>query len=223
MHRDFKPGNVLVSAADSRARLMDFGLARMDFGLARMHADAVQTPDASPSSDANIELSHPLNQSLTITGSVVGTPAYMAPEIYDGRLADARSDQFAFGVTLYEALYGTRAEAKRTLDDLIVLETANQSPVLPTTLATRAEIALGESKWADALGFADRAIASLEASGGRDSADLWRPLAARGRALVALNQPKEAKVAITRAVEIGIKAKVKPADLGPARAALSAL
>jgi len=118
---------------------------------------------------------------------------------------------------------GKRAEAKRTLDDLIVLEAANQSPVLPTTLTTRAELALGESKWADALGFADRAIASLEASGGRDSADLWRPCAARGRALVALNQPKEAKVALTRAVEIGTKAKVKPEDLGPARAALSAL
>ena len=118
---------------------------------------------------------------------------------------------------------GKRAEAKRTLDDLIVLELANQTSELPATLAARAEIALGESKWADALGFADRAIASLEASHGKDSADLWLPLAARGRALVALKQPKDAKVALTRAIEIGTKAKVKPADLGPARAALSAL
>src|SRR5204863_5153067 len=114
---------------------------------------------------------------------------------------------------------GKRAKAKRTLDDLIVLETANQSRMLPTTLAVRAEIALGESMWAHALGFADRAIASLEASGGRNSADLWRPLAARGRALVALKQPKEATVALTRAVESGTKASVKPEDLAPARPA----
>ena len=108
VHRDFKPGNVVVSAADGRARLMDFGLARLDFGLARLQAETAQAPDESRSSDSNIELRHPLHQSLTITGSVVGTPAYMAPEIHDGRLADARSDQFAFGVTLYEALYRVR-------------------------------------------------------------------------------------------------------------------
>src|SRR5262249_16718486 len=109
------------------------------------------------------------------------------------------------------------------LDDVIVVELASQSPELPVTLAARAEIALGESKWADALGFADRAIASLEASGGKDIAGLWQPLAARGRALVALKRPDEARIALTRAIEIGTKATVKPADLEPARAALRAL
>jgi len=118
---------------------------------------------------------------------------------------------------------GKHAEARRTLDDLIVLETAAQSPVLPATLATRAELALGESRWADALGVADRAIAALEASAGKDCAELWRPLVVRGRALVALKQPKQAKLALARAVEIATKARVKPEDLGPARAALSAL
>jgi tetratricopeptide (TPR) repeat protein len=118
---------------------------------------------------------------------------------------------------------GRHADARRTLDELIALETANQSPVLPATLATRAELALGESKWSDALGFADRAIAGLEASGGKDGAELWRPLVARGRALVALRRPAQAKVALARAVEIATQAKIKPNDLAPARAALSSL
>src|SRR4051812_11478197 len=115
VHRDFKPGNVLVSAVDGRARLMDFGLARMDFGHARLPAEAVQAPAAPRGSDANIKLRGPLHDSLTITGSVVGTPAYMAPEICDGRLADPRSDQFAFGVTLYEALYRMRPFSEQQL------------------------------------------------------------------------------------------------------------
>jgi hypothetical protein len=74
-----------------------------DFGIARAgHAVPSTIHPSSP---------HPaegaLDSDLTATGSMLGTPAYMAPEQYEGR-ADARSDQFAFCVALYEALYGQR-------------------------------------------------------------------------------------------------------------------
>jgi serine/threonine protein kinase len=101
VHRDFKPGNLLVGN-DGRARVLDFGLARADVDAAmgadaEMHADAgAETSAPSPSTDAP----------LTRAGQVLGTPRYMAPEQHLGRELDARSDQFSFCATLYEALYG---------------------------------------------------------------------------------------------------------------------
>lgn len=79
VHRDFKPGNVLVGA-DGRVLVTDFGLAR---SLRQGRADALQG----------------------------GTPAYMAPEQRRGEAGDARADQFAFCVTLHEALIGRAASS----------------------------------------------------------------------------------------------------------------
>ncbi len=88
VHRDFKPDNIMI-ARDGRVVVMDFGLARGE-------GDA-------PSPAGGVS---PLDQSITQTGALLGTPAYMAPEQCRGDLADARSDQFAFCVSLHEALYG---------------------------------------------------------------------------------------------------------------------
>jgi len=59
-----------------------------------------------------------LNLRLTQTGAMMGTPAYMAPEQFAGKPADARSDQFSFCVATYEALYGERPFAGKNLTDL---------------------------------------------------------------------------------------------------------
>ena len=84
VHRDFKPDNAFVGV-DRRARVGDFGLAHA--GRLPVTGEGVR---------------------MTRTGALVGTPAFMAPEQLAGEPADARSDQFAFCVALYEALYGAR-------------------------------------------------------------------------------------------------------------------
>jgi hypothetical protein len=76
LHRDIKPSNIMIAAND-RAILTDFGIARLIGDV-----------------------------SLTQTGQVVGTPAFMAPEIVQGAEADARADIYALAVVLYQMVTG---------------------------------------------------------------------------------------------------------------------
>ncbi|HEY1558956.1 MAG TPA: serine/threonine-protein kinase [Kofleriaceae bacterium] len=121
VHRDFKPENVLVGK-DGRVRVMDFGLARL--------ANGPRASGLGPREDRSDapEARSPMSDALTMAGQVVGTPAYMAPEIYDGVAADARTDQFAFAVTLAEALYHGRPFERK---DLVPPRAAAPKPKLP--------------------------------------------------------------------------------------------
>ena len=107
VHRDFKPENVLVGD-DGRVRVTDFGLAR--------HVGA------DPPSGTTADTPGDLGTSMTATGALLGTPAYMAPEQLAGEEADAASDQFAFAVALHEALHGRRPYPAATLEELRRLE-----------------------------------------------------------------------------------------------------
>lgn len=102
IHRDFKPENVMVDK-DGHVRVMDFGLTRHTGG-----------EDAKNVMGTPLALAHALTQ----TGTIMGTPAYMAPEQFLADNTDARTDQFAFCVALFEGLYGYRPYSGTTMREL---------------------------------------------------------------------------------------------------------
>lgn len=94
IHRDLKPENLMVS--HETAKILDFGLAKLTL------------------SDEEISDSCTTAALLTEPGMVLGTVAYMSPEQASGRALDFRSDQFSFGLVLYEMATGKRPFQKKT-------------------------------------------------------------------------------------------------------------
>ncbi|HJT17164.1 MAG TPA: protein kinase, partial [Thermoanaerobaculia bacterium] len=88
VHRDLKPGNIILTKTG--AKLVDFGLAKTTAETGTIGGATERKP-------------------LTAEGTILGTFQYMAPEQLEGREADARTDIFAFGTTLYEMATGKRA------------------------------------------------------------------------------------------------------------------
>ena len=99
VHRDVKPENIFLDADTGRALLADFGIARV--------AEA---------------------DSLTMTGTAIGTPFYMSPEQVDGKPVDGRSDLYSLGLVTWEMLTGLRPWDGESLYHVIYKQKHDELP-----------------------------------------------------------------------------------------------
>ncbi|MES2524451.1 MAG: protein kinase [Gemmatimonadota bacterium] len=102
VHRDVKPENIFLDAATGRAMLSDFGIAH----------------------------SSEFDSRLTMTGTAIGTPAYMSPEQIDGKPADPRSDVYSLGLVAWEMLTGERPWEGETLYNVIYKQKHDELPAI---------------------------------------------------------------------------------------------
>ena len=133
VHRDLKPGNIMLTP--SGAKLLDFGLAKPAIALVSPQASS-QDMHLTPTINVTALGSAPA-AALTQQGTIVGTFQYLAPEVAQGREADARSDIFSLGCVLYEMVTGRRAfEGKSQLSVLTAILEKDVDPVsavIPTS------------------------------------------------------------------------------------------
>lgn len=156
VHRDIKPENILLSG--EHAMVADFGIGKF--------------------------MEHAADASLTASGVIVGTPAYVSPEQGAGEIeVDGRSDLYSLGIVLYELLVGEPPFGGRTPQAVIVARFTEPVPSLrarrtaiPETLE-RVVLKLLARGRADRFGTAGEFIAALETSMADENRSAMHPTA----------------------------------------------
>lgn len=144
-HRDVKPDNIMITPKTGVVKVMDFGIARV------------------------------VESNMTATGSILGTPAYMAPEQVTGEKVDARSDVFSLGVVLFELVTGIRPFPGSTPTEMM-FAVVQKPPLIASTAGAARKVSPGwdpiflkalakkpEERYQSALEFAE-AVRQLRAS-----------------------------------------------------------
>jgi serine/threonine-protein kinase len=121
LHRDLKPENILLPGGTIDAKVLDFGVAKVIEGEG---ADKT-VPGEAPTL-------------ITTAGMLIGTPAYMAPEQFQGAPPDTRTDVFSLGVIAYEMLSGELPFGRGSLGEVVLAQARGVppmrgSPVPPAT------------------------------------------------------------------------------------------
>ena len=109
VHRDLKPANVKITP-EGQIKILDFGLAKAFAPKGDVSAESSQSPT---------RLRQGFGEASTALGVIMGTPSYMSPEQARGKAVDKRTDVWAFGCCLCEALTANKAFEGETMSDII--------------------------------------------------------------------------------------------------------
>lgn len=193
LHRDLKPGNVMLSSADGSfadARLVDFGIAKL---MTEEGDDA---------------------QKLTMTGQLFGSPLYMSPEQCRGFELDARSDIYSMGCVMFETLTGKPPIRGQSILETIMMQVSEPAPSMKEACPDR--------EFSPALeGIIAKALAKDPNDRFNTMRDLMVALMEAGSELRVMEpeatlvvQPAEKKVSVPASVYIGALCFIVAAAVG---------
>jgi serine/threonine protein kinase len=138
VHRDIKPSNIMIVDIDggTTAKIVDFGIARrcQITGYSRMTTLNKMILKLDRESESLSAVDDDMLQRLTQPGEIFGSPLYMSPEQCEGKEADCRSEVYALGCMMFEALTGSAPLKGRSAMETVMKRVREFAPSLNEAL-----------------------------------------------------------------------------------------